>query len=382
VAFIPHGYGSNGFNLTDGTDYAILYLTRPAPLRTRVRAGFLFMGTSSIGPHIYKKPYRTVSDQLALLQGRGMEITDLVAASACLQRIGYYRLSGYWYPFRKSHLSVNPLTRQPLLHPATRKPQVVVEDEFRPGTTFQRVMELYVFDKRLRLLFLDAIERVEVALRVDIALLIGARDPWAHRDPGQLHPRFQKIDVRSGKREHEKWLEKLDKSFDRSRDEFVKHFKLKYAGDQPPIWIAIEMWEFGMLSVFLSGMKNVDQVQLAQKYGLPRAELLSTWARNINNVRNICAHHSRLWNRSPADQISPPKIGELPDTDHLATDLNARSRIYATAATLQFLLRTIHPTSSWSQRLKDHFASFPVSPDIALSQGGFPRDWEALALWN
>lgn len=89
-------------------------------------------------------------------------------------------------------MSTNPVTGQPLIHSLTGKMQVVVEDDFRPGTTFRQVMDLYVFDKRLRLLMLDAIERIEVALRVDIALLLGVRDPWVHRDVQQLHGNFSK----------------------------------------------------------------------------------------------------------------------------------------------------------------------------------------------
>lgn len=362
----------------------IIKTTRPAPLRFGVRVGFPFvMGSPSAHPHVYRKSYKTVADQLALLSSRGMEITDVASASASLGRIGYYRLSGYWYPFRKSHISINPFTGQELLDPTTRKPQMIVEDDFHPGTTFQQVMDVYVFDKRLRLLFLDAIERVEVALRVDIALLLGARDPWAHRDPSQLHGRFsKKVDTRTGMSEYQKWLGRLDSTFNRSQEAFVKHFKRKYAGKQPPIWIAIELWDFGMLSVFLGGMKIADQEQLALKYGLPRADLLTSWVRNVNHVRNICAHHNRLWNRSPVDQISPPKPGEIAELEHLANDLTARSRIYATAAVLQFLLRTIHPISSWSARLKSHCASFSPSIEVNLSQAGFPPKWEQLILWS
>jgi abortive infection bacteriophage resistance protein len=212
----------------------------------------------------YVKPYRTVVGQIALLQSRGMEITDVAAAAACLGRIGYYRLSGYWYASRKSHATVNPLTGVVVPHPITGKPQVIVEDDFRTGATFQQVMDLYVFDKRLRLLFLDAIERIEVALRVDVALLIGARDPWAHRNPAQLHGNFtKKINPLHGQTEYTKCIERLDQTFDRSKDEFVKHFKRKYVGENPPIWIAIELWDFGMLSMFLSGMMVADQEQLA-----------------------------------------------------------------------------------------------------------------------
>ncbi|MHB1701473.1 MAG: Abi family protein [Acidobacteriaceae bacterium] len=313
-----------------------------------------------------------------------MEITDASAASGCLGRIGYYRLSGYWYPFRKSHVSANPVTGHLLPDPRTGKPRVIVEDEFRPGTTFRSAMDLYVFDKRLRLLFLDAIERIEVSLRVDIALLIGSRDPWAHRDPGQLHGRFTKkiIDSRTGQTEYQKWLERLDRTFRSSKEEYVKHFKMKYAGENPPIWIAIELWDFGMLSVFLGGMKIADQLQLASRYSVPRPDLLASWVRNINNVRNICAHHNRLWNKSPADQASPPKPGEIAELEHLATDTTAQSRIYATAASLQFLLKTIHPASSWGARMKSHCASFPSAPNLSLSQAGFPFGWQALPLWN
>jgi abortive infection bacteriophage resistance protein len=253
------------------------------------------------------KPYLTVDDQIALLRSRGMGITDDAAAAACLGRIGYYRLSGYWYSARKSHLDIDPLSGAIVRHPASGRPQVVVEDDFRSGTTFQQVMDLYVFDKRLRLLFLDAIERIEVALRVDIALLIGLRDPWAHRDPSQLHGNFtKKINPLHGETDHKKWLERLDQTFERSKDEFVKHFKRKYVGEEPPIWIAIELWDFGMLSVFLSGMQVHDKETLAAKYGIQRHALLTSWVRNLNNVRNMCAHHGRLWNRSPADQVECP----------------------------------------------------------------------------
>lgn len=314
-----------------------------------------------------------------------MVITDPAAAAACLERIGYYRLSGYWYPFRRSRICTNPLTNRIVEDPITRRAQIVVLDDFLPDTTFQQVMDLYVFDKRLRLLFLDAIERVEVALRVDIALLIGQRDPWAHRDPSQLHGKFStKLDPATGQTEHSKWLARLDATFDRSKEEFAKHFKRKYADAHLPIWTAIELWDFGMLSVFLSGMKVGDLTQLALKYGIPRPEkLLTSWARNINNVRNLCAHHSRLWNRSPADQIAPPRSGEITRLDHIIADQNAQARIYATACVLQFLLRTIHPTSSWGNRLKNHLATFPdQSPAVSVSQAGFPRGWGTLPLWT
>lgn len=337
----------------------------------------------SSDPHIYQKPYKTVEQQLDLLISHGMEITDRKAAKECLARVGYYRLSGYWYPFRKNRFGTDSLTGEPLFYPNTNKRQVVVEDDFDTGTTFKQVMDLYVFDKRLRLLILDAIERIEVALRVDIALLLGQRNPWAHCEANYLRDEFaEQMSSSSNQTGFNQWLQKLGALFDRSKEKFVKHFKAKYQGEQPPIWIAIELWDFGMLSTFLSGMQRADQEALAAKYKLSRPELLTKSCRNFNGVRNICAHHGRLWNRSSADPIALPLRGEAVELDHLIENRYAQSHLYGTVAFLQFFLRAIHPRSSWAARLKQHCATFPHAKSVSLSQAGFPAGWESLPLWN
>jgi abortive infection bacteriophage resistance protein len=330
----------------------------------------------------YSKPFLSIPDQLKLIQSRGLDISDITAAHSCLERIGYYRLSGYWHPFRKSHKSINPVTQKPLLDPKTGKKVTIVEDDFRPGSTFQQAMDLYVFDKRLRMIFLDAIERVEVALRVDVALLLGQRSQLAHRDPSQFDRSFISTRNGGGETEHEKWLVKLDDRYGKSKEKFVIHFKSKYSGTHPPIWVAIELWDFGMLSILLRGLTFADRSALAMKYLLPRPELLTGAMRSINHVRNICAHHSRLWNRSLADRVSPPKLGEIPLLDHLVTDKQGQSRIYQTAAFLQFLLKTINPPTRWATRLKDHMSTLPVGNGIHLNQSGFPDGWHRLPLWK
>jgi hypothetical protein len=102
----------------------------------------------------FGKPYLTVPEQIALLRSRGMAITDPARATAALERIGYYRLSGYWHPLRQST-------------PATPPSPPIILDDFQAGAEFGQVIDLYVFDKKLRLLILDALERVEVGLRTD-----------------------------------------------------------------------------------------------------------------------------------------------------------------------------------------------------------------------
>ncbi|MFZ1427406.1 MAG: Abi family protein [Geminicoccaceae bacterium] len=264
-----------------------------------------------------------------------MIITDTARAAEYLRRIGYYRLSAYWYPFRKS-------TRTTA---GQGKSQTTVHDDFKATTDFSTVLALYVFDKKLRLLMLDALERIEIALRTDVALLLGRKNPWAHRDKASLHGNFaKKPHRRTGITGHAEWLARLDSVANRSKDEFAQHFRQKYAGSDLPIWMAVELLEFGMLSRFIEGMTVVDQDALAQKYGL-RRELLTSWVRTLNFVRNVCAHHGRLWNRSLIDQPKPPRAGEILDLNHLAADRVAQERLYAAVAIVRFMraLLTLRP---------------------------------------
>jgi len=315
----------------------------------------------------YTKPYLTLDQQVALLQGRGMGIQDVLKAKHYLQRLGYYRLSGYWYPFRQSRIEATG---------------AAVLDNFRAGTEFSHAVDLYVFDKKLRLLMMDALERIEVAIRVDVSSVLGVRDPFAHRNPALLHGNFtKKIDPKTNNTYYIDWRRRFDELAARSKEDFVVHFKNKYS-DPLPIWVATELWDYGLLSRFLSGVSHNDLSTIAARYGVPRPDLLASWVRSMNHVRNICAHHSRLWNRSPSDQPRVPRRGEILMLDHLVADHYAQVHIYAVAAVMQYVLRTINPSSQWKQRLKDHFVTFPTAPGINVGQTGFPPGWENLPLWS
>jgi abortive infection bacteriophage resistance protein len=296
-----------------------------------------------------------------------MVISDRAKATEMLHRIGYYRLSGYWYPFRAT------------VHSPTG---AIIGDGFRPGTELSTIIDLYVFDKKLRLLMLDAFERVEIALRVQIALTLGKRGPWAHRDPAALHGNFaRRTDPTTRKVLHQIWLQKTDEGFNGSREEFAKHFRKKYAGEHPPIWVACEAWDFGAMSYLYGGLQHADATAIAGEYGLS-AEVLGSWIRAINVARNVCAHHSRLWNKPIPTQPKWPKAVSAPDLAHIAGDTLALTRIYGTAALTRFMLRHINPTTSWSGRLKALCATFPNSTVVSLNAAGFPAGWAARSLWN
>ena len=134
----------------------------------------------------YNKQFLTTDQQVALLRSRGMAITNENKAKERLARIGYYRLSAYWFPNRKS---------VQYLDPADNRTKTRILDDFRDGTTFSDALDFYVFDKKLRLIVLDALERVEIGIRTDIAILLGVHDPWAQRNPSLLHGNFSRPNV-------------------------------------------------------------------------------------------------------------------------------------------------------------------------------------------
>ncbi len=164
------------------------------------------------------KEWKSFDDQLALLKERGLIVENDEAALDYLERVGYYRLSGYFYPFRELEITLQGgLSYQR-------------NNRFIEGSRFEEVVQLYVFDKRLRLLALDALERIELAIRVDIAYLLGKRDIYAHENSACLHGNFaKKVLKHSGKTRHDEWLEKYHGFVHRARKEqFVAHYLNKY----------------------------------------------------------------------------------------------------------------------------------------------------------
>lgn len=314
------------------------------------------------------KPWLSFEEQLILLRTRGLDIDNSDAALDYLERLGYYRLSGYWYSLRETDDATSQAQRSP-----------VRRDRFIPGSRFEHVVQLYVFDKKLRLLALDALERIEMAVRVDIAYRLGQRNPRAHEDPKCFHGNFSKKLIVSGpnrgKTQHQVWLDKFQALRRRARREpFVDHHTQNYGC--LPIWVAIEIWDFGLLSKLFAGMKHGDKDQIARIYGAPNGKTFAQWLRSLNFIRNVSAHHSRLWNinileRSPIPSSWPTELS------------NARPFFYF--CLLQQLLSAICPNSTWWHRLIALMENeFPKFPDDLLSVNdmGLIAGWECCPEWN
>lgn len=304
----------------------------------------------------YEKPWTSFEEQLEILKERGLSITDESKALEALKRIGYYRLSGYLYPFKKRSDECCVLTNPVNIKVQQKKSQKekverIVLDEFLSGATFENAVKLYVFDKKLRLLVLDAVERIEVALRVDVAHTLGELGRFSYLEAEHLSNDFtQKIDNKTGVSSHIAWVQSHARLINRSKDEFMKSYKKKY-GLPVTIWIACEVWDFGTLSRLFSGLKPEHQIHIAQKYGISNGAVFASWLKSLNYLRNVCAHHSRLWNRNIVDQPKKPTEGDAPLFEAAWKDSHRQARVFLLLYITQFLLMKIHPESSWWRRL-------------------------------
>ncbi len=317
----------------------------------------------------YDRPWKSFEEQLELLEARGMVVADEAAALEYLERVGYYRLSAYWYPFR---------VFETVGHDRHGRPISKATDRFVPDTQFVDAVRLYLFDKELRLRLTDALERIEIALRVDIAYLLGERDAFAHLHRASFHPSFARRKFgRDPRDSFEKWQARCEGMEKRSKEDFVNHYRQKH-GPRLPIWVAVETWDFGTISQLFAMMKVPDQQRIAEKYGVSDWEVFQRWLRSLNFLRNVCAHHSRLWNRNIA-RPKLPEPGVLHWCDAFRGEGELTTRTFVLLAIVRHMTKEVCPDTGWHRRLQVHLTTFPsqhAQRQLSLEDMGTPSGWE------
>ncbi|MBE3143873.1 MAG: Abi family protein [Planctomycetes bacterium] len=299
----------------------------------------------------YTKPALSFEQQAQRLLDRGLLGVDKKTLVGHLTVVNYYRLSAYWYPFK-----IDPNTGS---------------ERFAPGTTFEMVWRRYIFDRQLRLLIMDAVEYVEVAIlrtrMVEQCTLL--HGPFGYCDiniyqSGFINSEFSQL------------MYEVDEAVRRSNEEFVERFQGKYTSEpRLPLWMAVEVMTFGQLFTLFRLLDRTEQKQLVRAFDLYLPVLLS-WLKTINYIRNVCAHHGRLWNRElPIRPIIPDKKHH-PEF-YIPQGIDNR-RVYAVLALLRYLLRFIDPQNDWQIRLEMLLQTYP---DIPLHSMGFPADWKKCPIW-
>lgn len=324
----------------------------------------------------YTKDWLSVERQVERLKEHDLEMLDEDHAVRVLAAIGYYRLTGYLYPFRRSETYVDDEGRT----------RVRVLSGFRSGTRLSHAQEIIDFDRRLRMLVLDGLERIEVAVRMRIGYVLGRASAFAYEDPTRFVGAFTAdgTDIRDPKpSKHVQWLQRVSARQAGSDEKFVEHFREKY-DDRMPVWALTEILELGHLSVLYRGMNQVDAEELARALGVPTKKLMASWLASLNYMRNVAAHHARLFNRKLQNAPSRPKIGQIPVLDHLRQSEHPK-QVYGTynaLAVIAYLLPSIDPDTDWAARVAALFRDFPTSDVLTIESLGAPVDWDALELWR
>jgi abortive infection bacteriophage resistance protein len=306
-------------------------------------------------PVPYTKKWLSLSGQVKKLKEYGLVIRNDTAAELFLQHINYFRFSGYALAFEASR------------------------HVFIPGATFEQIRHAYEFDRALRDLVNESLEVIELDLRTAVAHTFSqTHGPFGHTLDSNFMPVFD-----HPKREytHADWLEKLRAEVRRSRSLFIEHFKEHYQ-EYPdlPIWETTEIMSFGALARMYRGMLKEDQKRVSCRYGLQPGTLAS-WMLHLVYLRNLCAHHARLWDCLWAIKPDLPagKIWELPL-------LPGNGRLFSTLLIQNTLLRQCltekNFVNNWRLRVERLITDLtPSAPDARLRMG-LTADWTKHPLWS
>lgn len=299
----------------------------------------------------YAKPWLSVADQVKKLESRGLQVTNHADAEIFLRHINYYRFAGYCLAFES--------------------PRHV----FPTGVEFDHIKASCLFDASLRDLFNEALEIIEIDLRTVVTNSFGQKyGAFGHTDPASFHPQFDK------KIPHSNWLDEVRNEARRSRELFIKHFERRYTQfPDLPVWVVTEIMTLGSLARMIRALHKADRQQVAAEYGVS-AKVLFSLSLHLNYVRNLCAHHSRLWDRRWSIQSDLPN-----EPDWQGANAVSNQRIYATLLLMRkMMLRSPHVKTDvdhWRDRVTSLLKTPPVVANSAALLG-LTANWQTHPVWR
>lgn len=274
----------------------------------------------------------TLDKQIKLLNERGVIVQDVTAVEQHLSYVGFYRLCSYIKPLLATSHNIY----------------------------FEQAWDLYIFDRKLRLLLIDAIERIEVAFRVSISERMSIQyDPLWYCDPSHFYNTKRHADL----------IEEIVKFIKKRKHPLIKHYYETYSyPDLPPSWMLIECLTFGSWSKVFYNLKNRQDKKIIAKNFSQSFKTIESWIISLTEIRNICAHHERLWNHI---FHYPPK--NSPNASH------QKEKFYQQGYIVIKLLQKISPNSDWKLRLKTLFEEHSKTPFIQM---GFLSHWQNDPFWE
>ncbi len=297
-------------------------------------------------PRIYQKPTETIPALIAKLRDRGLIINDERIAENVLTFIGYFRLRGYCLPYYQ-------FTQD-------RKPQPIEPKTFIAGTTLEDVIALYEFDRKLRLIVLEQVQKVEIGLRTCLSEYMSSKygSHW-----------FMDLTTLTREYDYEGFFGQIRDA----KEVFIDHYNERYDHPRyPPSWMITETLSFGAWSKVYKNLHHNDQKKVADKFNIKNADVLGSWFHTLSHFRNLAAHHNRIWNRS--FKAFPPSTLKGYE-NHISNPQTLYSRLV--------VLKYLSDQVSWSDGLKNQLKSLMDNKPrpVTWEKMGFIENWENEELW-
>jgi abortive infection bacteriophage resistance protein len=251
------------------------------------------------------------------------------------------------------------------MHPLLKTPKSL--HQYKTGASFAKVMMLYRFDKKLRMVLFNEIEKIEIAIREAVMNMAAERTGDIYWLTNSSYFRDQTIFNNS--------MAMLSKEYERSTEDFIEHFKRTYTEPFPPAWILGELLPMGSVNMYYRNLKDKTlKKQIAKRFGL-HAPVLESWLSVLTLTRNACCHHARVWNK--VNKIIPNDMKGM-TMPWITIDADKR-RIYYNICIIKYFLNIISPNNDMSDKINRLFEAFPEIDQKAL---GFTVGWENEPLWH
>lgn len=303
----------------------------PHTSRRSVQWGHIFYRKEELN---IKKP-QTFDQLVNILKSKNIIITDDISAKTFLNRVNYYRFSGYFLPF-----------------------QVNGQGPLFSNIEFERLIAIYEFDAKLRNLIAGAVDEIEIYLRTQLSYY------HAHKygEEGYMDATNY-----NSKHNHASFINRVNSCIKENQKTLVvKHHIKKYAGHFP-IWVIIEYFSMGMISYFYADMPNSDKAAIAQNlYGV-NYQIMDSWLRCLTDLRNKCAHYSRLY------YWIFPALPKMPQSEKYVPTRRIFAQLY--------MLKLMYPDhAKWNKEVYKPFIKLvnKYKPYILMKHLDFPYRWKSM----
>ena len=304
-----------------------------------------------------KKTFKNLDEQIDILKSRGLVVTDVDKAKNILLRENYFFISGYRHLFMKSWK----------------------DTKFIPGTTFEELYAMFVFDRRVRNIFFKNLLIIENNMKSLISYELSKKYGFKEKD--YLNPKNFNKDPMKIRQVHD-ILNKVKRQIrvNGKQHSATMHYITNYG--YIPLWILVKVLSFGIVGELFNILDSKDQIDIANFYNLD-VETLSIYLTILSNYRNLCAHEDILYDHRTQKVIPDTRYHYLLNIDMTDDEYNyGKNDLFSVVIILKQLLTDsefrefINEIGFEIDMLEGKTNILPINN--FLSKIGFPENWREI----